>query len=640
MSVRGRIKDFWREQRLFEQRSLAASVVVCVLTLALFSRLVWLQVVQYDHYAELSQGNRVRTEPLPAPRGIIYDRNGTILAENRPAYQLELVPEQVRDLDATLRGLVEIGLFTPDDIDDARRIVRSSRPFDSVPIRLHLNDEEMARFAVHRFEFPGVDIRTRLARYYPQGELAVHALGHVGAISPADLERIDLGEYAGTSTIGKIGIEAAYENVLRGRSGAREILVNARGRSVDKVGALDAQLPVKEGKPGSDLYLTIDLEVQRAAEQAVLNQRAAIVAIDPNNGDVLALVSRPGFDPNLFARGLTRAEFASLNDNPNRPLFNRAVRGVYPPGSTIKPVVALAGLKHAVIAPTDSTFCSGGFSFPNSTHRFRDWRPKGHGNVDMVSAIAQSCDVYFYELANRLGVKRLGDFLGEFGLGQRTGIDIGGEKTGLVPSPEWKRSAFKSRRAQVWFPGETVIMGIGQGYVTSTPLQLAHMAGIVGMRGASFQPRLVRQFRDPTTRKVTPVAPKGLPAPDVGDAKNWDVAIAGMFAVTHGGTASRSAAGAPYSIAGKTGTAQVFSIAQNAKYDESTIGELMRDHAWFVAFAPVEAPKIAVAVLVENGRSGSGVAAPIARLIMDAYLLRKFPAANTTVTAVGDSTEE
>ena len=640
MSVRGRIKDFWREQRLFEQRSLAASVVVCLLTLALFSRLVWLQVVQYDHYTELSQGNRVRTEPLPAPRGIIYDRNGTILAENRPAYQLELVPEQVRDLDATLRGLVEIGLFTPDDIDDARRIVRSSRPFDSVPIRLHLNDEEMARFAVHRFEFPGVDIRTRLARYYPQGELAVHALGHVGAISAADLERIDLGEYAGTSTIGKIGIEAAYENVLRGRNGAREILVNARGRSVDKIGALDAQLPVKEGKPGSDLYLTIDLEVQRAAEQAVSNQRDAIVAIDPNNGDVLALVSRPGFDPNLFARGLTRAEFASLNDNPNRPLFNRAVRGVYPPGSTIKPVVALAGLKHAVIASTDSTFCSGGFSFPNSTHRFRDWRPKGHGNVDMVSAIAQSCDVYFYELANRLGVKRLGDFLGEFGLGERTGIDISGEKTGLVPSPEWKRSAFKSRRAQVWFPGETVIMGIGQGYVTSTPLQLAHMAGIIGMRGTNFQPRLVRQFRDPTTRKVTPVAPKGLPAPDVGDTKNWDVAITGMFAVTHGGTASRSAAGAPYSIAGKTGTAQVFSIAQNAKYDESTIGELMRDHAWFVAFAPVEAPKIAVAVLVENGRSGSGVAAPIARLIMDAYLLRKFPAANTTVTAAGDSTEE
>ena len=285
MSIRGRIKDFWREQRLFEQRSVAASVLVCVLTLALFARLVWLQVVQYDHYSELSQGNRVRTEPLPAPRGIIYDRNGVILAENRPAYQLELVPEQVRDLDATLRGLVEIGLFAQEETDDVRRIVRSSRPFDSVPIRLHLNDEEMARFAVHRFEFPGVDIRTRLARFYPQGEIAVHALGHVGAISAADLERIDLAEYAGNSTIGKIGIEAAYEDALRGRNGSREILVNARGRSVDRVGAIEVQTGVKEGKPGTDLFLTLDLEVQRAAEQAVWNQRAAVVALDPNTVD-------------------------------------------------------------------------------------------------------------------------------------------------------------------------------------------------------------------------------------------------------------------------------------------------------------------------------------------------------------------
>ena len=641
MSIRGRIKDFWREQRLFEQRSVAASVLVCVLTLALFARLVWLQVVQYDHYSELSQGNRVRTEPLPAPRGIIYDRNGVILAENRPAYQLELVPEQVRDLDATLRGLVEIGLFAQEETDDVRRIVRSSRPFDSVPIRLHLNDEEMARFAVHRFEFPGVDIRTRLARFYPQGEIAVHALGHVGAISAADLERIDLAEYAGNSTIGKIGIEAAYEDALRGRNGSREILVNARGRSVDRVGAIEVQTGVKEGKPGTDLFLTLDLEVQRAAEQAVWNQRAAVVALDPNTGDVLALVSRPGFDPNMFARGLTRAEFSGLNENPDRPLFNRAVRGVYPPGSTIKPVVALAGLKHGVLNPLDATFCSGGFSLPNSTHRFRDWRPKGHGRVDLVSAIAQSCDVYFYELATRLGVQRLSDFLGSFGLGARTGIDIAGEKTGLVPSPDWKRGAFKSRRAQVWFPGETVILGIGQGYMTTTPLQLAHMAGIIGLRGTSAQPRLVRSLRDPVTRKVAPVATKLSAGPEVGDAKNWDLAIAGMFAVTHGGTASRSAAGAPYSIAGKTGTAQVFSIAQNAKYDEGAINERMRDHAWFIAFAPVEAPKIAVAVLVENGRSGSGTAAPIARLVMDAYLLRKFPTnGNAAATPTGDSSEE
>jgi penicillin-binding protein 2 len=278
---------------------------------------------------------------------------------------------------------------------------------------------------------------------------------------------------------------------------------------------------------------------------------------------------------------------------------------------------------------------------PNSTHRFRDWRPKGHGRVDLVSAIAQSCDVYFYELATRLGVQRLSDFLGSFGLGARTGIDIAGEKTGLVPSPEWKRGAFKSRRAQVWFPGETVILGIGQGYMTTTPLQLAHMAGIISLRGTSVQPRLVRSLRDPTTRKMAPVAPKMSAGPEVGDAKNWDLAIAGMFAVTHGGTASRSAAGAPYSIAGKTGTAQVFSIAQNAKYDEGAISERMRDHAWFIAFAPVEAPKIAVAVLVENGRSGSGTAAPIARLVMDAYLLRKFPTnGNAAAAAAGDSSEE
>ena len=354
-----------------------------------------------------------------------------------------------------------------------------------------------------------------------------------------------------------------------------------------------------------------------------------------------------GFDHNAQTlRILTKleeryAEFNGLNENPDRPLFNRAVRGVYPPGSTIKPVVALAGLKHGVLNPLDATFCSGGFSLPNSTHRFRDWRPKGHGRVDLVSAIAQSCDVYFYELATRLGVQRLSDFLGSFGLGARTGIDIAGEKTGLVPSPDWKRDAFKSRRAQVWFPGETVILGIGQGYIPTTPLQLAHMAGIIGLRGTSAQPRLVRSLRDPVTRKVAPVATKLSAGPEVGDAKNWDLAIAGMFAVTHGGTASRSAAGAPYSIAGKTGTAQVFSIAQNAKYDEGAISERMRDHAWFIAFAPVEAPKIAVAVLVENGRSGSGTAAPIARLVMDAYLLRKFPTnGNAAAAAAGDSSEE
>lgn len=639
MSLRGIIKDFWREQRLFEQRAIAAVVIIATLSLLLVGRLVWLQVVRYGYYTDLSQGNRVRIEPLPAPRGIIYDRQGLILAENQPAYQLELVPEQVPDLDATLQGLVRIGLLDADDVDDAKRTVRSRRPFDSVPIRLHLSESDMAAFGVNRFDFPGVDIRTRLARSYPQGETAVHALGYVGTISAADLARIDREAYAGTSTIGKVGIEAAYENPLRGRNGSREIMVNARGRSVEKLGTLQAALQTRPGEPGKDLFLTLDLEVQRVAEQAVRDQRAAIVALDPNNGDVIALVSRPGFDPNLFARGLTRTEYAALNENPDRPLFNRALRGTYPPGSTIKPVVALAGLTHGIIEPDKPFFCIGYFSLPGSSHRFRDWRPKGHGAVDLRSAISQSCDPYFYSLSNQLGVRRLNAFLGQFGLGKPTGIDIGGEKSGILPSPEWKKTAFKQRSAQVWFPGETVIFGIGQGYMTSTPLQLAHMTAILATRGKNFEPRLVRAMRDPRTQRVTELTPAPLPPLQAASAEHWDLIIDGMRAVMEGGTATRSAAGAPYSIAGKTGTAQVFSVAQNARYNESAIAERLRDHAWFVAFAPIEAPRIAIAVLVENGRSGSGTAAPIARAVMDAYLLRKFPPADAAAPS-GDATEE
>ena len=445
MSIRGRIKDFWREQRLFEQRAIAAGVVVVLLTVVLLGRLVWLQLVRNEHYTELAQGNRVRVEPQPAPRGIIYDRNGVIVAENKPAYQLELVPEEVPDLDATLHGLARVGLIDADDIDDLRRIVRSRRPFDSVPIRLFLDEEDMARFAVNRFEFPGVDIRTRLARSYPYGELAVHALGYVGTISERDLARIDREQYAGTSTIGKVGVEAAFEDALRGRNGRREIMVNARGRSVDKAGALEADLAAEPGEPGTDLVLTLDLEVQRVAEDAVRGQRAAIVALDPNNGDVIAMVSRPGFDPNGFARGLTRAEFRALNEDPDQPLFNRALRGTYPPGSTVKPVVALAGLTYGVTNPLEPHYCVGFFSLPGSRHRFRDWKPRGHGAVDLRTAIAQSCDTYFYDMASRIGVRRLHDFLAEFGLGEPTGIDVGGEKSGILPSPEWKQQAFRKR---------------------------------------------------------------------------------------------------------------------------------------------------------------------------------------------------
>ena len=625
MAARGRIKDLWREQRLFEQRAIAAIVLIGLLATVLVSRLLWLQIKRYDHFTDLAQGNRVRVEPLPAPRGMIYDRTGAVLAENRPAYQLELVREQVKDLEATLEGLVGIGVLEPDDLDFVRRAIRSRRAFDSVPIRLRLSEEDMARFALHRHRFPGVDIRTRLARHYPQGETAVHAVGYVGTLSESDLERVDREEYAGVSTIGKIGVEGTFEDALRGRNGSRQIMVNAQGRSVDRETVLDEPLRTIAANPGADLYLTLDLEVQRVAEQAVQGQRAAIIALDPRNGEVIALVSRPGFDPNSFARGLTRAEFAALNEDPDRPLFNRALRGTYPPGSTIKPVVALAGLEHGLVTPTTTRACPGWYSLPGSSHRFRDWKRSGHGSVALIEAVAQSCDIYFYALAAQLGVERLHEFLGRFGLGGPTGLDVGGEKSGLLPSPAWKRSAFKRAAQQVWFPGETVIFGIGQGYMTSTPMQLAQMTSVLAMRGASHRPRLVRALRDPVTRVETPVPPAPLPTVRLRDPADWDVAVQGMVAVMQGGTASRAAAGAEYSIAGKTGTAQVFSIAQNARYDESAISERLRDHAWFIAFAPVEDPRIAVVVLVENGRSGSGTAAPIARSVMDAYLLRKFP---------------
>lgn len=630
MDLRTHIKDLWREQQVFVQRLWIAVAVVGTLAFLLAMRLVWLQVVRHDHYTELAQGNRIRIEPQPAPRGIIYDRNGVILAENQPAYQLELVPEQVPDLERTLSELTRIGLLRDDALDETRRTIRSRRPFDSVPIRLRLSDEEMALFAVNRFRFPGVDIRTRLARFYPHGELAVHALGHVGAISEADLKRIDRDTYAGSATIGKIGVEAAYEDALRGVNGRREIMVNARGRSVETLGPRASPLVFQPGEPGIDLILTLDFEVQRLAEELVRDQRAAIVALDPNSGDVIALVSRPGFDPNMFARGLTQAEYAALSQNPDRPLFNRALRGTYPPGSTIKPVVALAGLQYGITEPSDTRLCTGAFTLPGSRFKFRDWVKSGHGSVDMNRAIAQSCDTYFYWLSDKIGVERLNSFLGSFGLGAATGIDVGGEKTGLLPSPAWKRKAFRRPADQVWFPGETVIFGIGQGYLTSTPVQIAQMTAMLANRGAHFQPRLVRALRDPRTQTVTSIAPVRLPGPKLADPTHWQQAIDGMVSVMQGGTASRSAAGAEYSIAGKTGTAQVFTVARNARYDENAIDERLRDHAWFVAFAPVEAPRIAVAVLVENGRSGSGTAAPIARRIMDAYLLRRFPTLPTT----------
>jgi len=618
-----RLKDHWSEQRLFARRVVAAVVVILLLVAVLGVRLYYLQVVRHEYFSDLSQGNRIRIEPLPPSRGLILDRHGEPLALNRPAYQLELVREQTPDVEDTLSRLTQLGLLAEEDLDRTRRAIKARRSFDAVPIRLQLSEEELARFAVNRPDFPGVEVRPRLTRYYPKGGTGVHAIGYVGAISEKDQESIDIANYAGTTLIGKLGVERAFEDELHGRAGHQQLLVNAQGRRVERVGLDTPRLQRKEPVAGSDVYLAVDARLQQVAEDALTGHRAALVAIDPRNGDVLAFVSTPTFDPNGFARGLTYAEYDALAKDIDVPLYDRALRGVYPPGSTIKPLVALAALQNGVTTPEERRLCRGAFQLPGSSHRYRDWKRGGHGSVNMHMAIAVSCDVYFYAASAELGIDRMHDFLAQFGLGDKVGLDIGGERTGILPSTQWKRKAFKKPELQVWFPGETVIAGIGQGYMLTTPLQLAHAAAAIAMRGKRYAPRLVRAVRDGESGALRELPPVELPSVEVADPSYWDVVIGGMVGVTNDpwGTARRSQLGAPYRIAGKTGTAQVFSVGQKERYDEKEVAERLRDHALFIAFAPADEPKIAVAVVVENGRSGSGTAAPIARKLLDAYLL-------------------
>jgi penicillin-binding protein 2 len=622
---RVRIKDHWAEQRIFTLRGIIAGALVGVLLLTVASRLFYLTVLRHEYYAELSQGNRVRTEPIPPSRGLILDRRGVVMAENLPAFQLELVRELVGgtpEINATLGHLVAIGLLEADDIGSIRRTILSHHVYESVPIKLQLDDQDMARFAVHRHEFTGVDIRARLSRHYPFGPMAVHALGYVAAISEQDLKRIDLDSYAGTTLIGKLGVEGAYENQLHGTRGYREVLVNAAGRPVERQGAYTPKLATRQPVAGADLILSVDMRVQRAAEDALAGKRGAAIAIDPHSGDVIALASTPGFDPNAFARGLTTKQYDALQNDIDKPLINRALRGAYPPGSTVKPFFALAALKYGVMTPDQTIFCPGHFSLPGSSHQFRDWKPKGHGTVNMRHAIQQSCDVYFYTVANRLGIDRMHDFMSTFGYGELTGIDIPGEKPGLMPSTEWKRHAYKRAAEQVWFPGETISVGIGQGYMLATPMQLAHAVSGIASRGQIFKPRLVTGVRPAGSTTVAPREVQPEPSLTAVTADQWSVIVEGLeLATGPGGTAAAATAGSPYKIAGKTGSAQVFTIGQNEKYNEKQVSERLLDHALFISFAPAEDPKLAVAVFVENGKHGGSTAAPIARKIFDAYLL-------------------
>ncbi|MEE4184754.1 MAG: penicillin-binding protein 2 [Gammaproteobacteria bacterium] len=614
------IKDHWREKRMFTVRVVICAAIALLLTGLVAARLAVLQLIDGDYYAAQSQGNRIRVQPLPPTRGLIYDRNNRVLAENTPSYQLEITPEQVPDMAATLSALVSNGILNEDDAERVRELVRRKRRFDSIPIRQRLSDAEVAQFAVLRPYFPGVEIRARLARAYPYGTVAAHALGYVGSISPADQERLDAAAYSGTSYIGKVSVERAYEAELHGTVGHADVLVNVHGRVMQN---LDTELSV----PGKDLVLSLDMPTQIAAEEALGEQRGAVVAIDPRNGEILVLASTPSYDPNAFISGLSREDFRALQTDADQPLFNRALRGKYPPGSTIKPIIALAGLQQETITASERKYCVGHFSLPGSSHRYRDWKPEGHGMVDMHDAIAQSCDTYFYDLANELGIDSMAQTLASFGFGASTGIDISPESEGLVPSREWKRRNFADRENQVWYPGETVITGIGQGYLLATPLQLAHATATIAMRGQRFQPSIVRGVTDPVTGELTIREPVVLPPVPVAVPEYWDEVIDAMRGVVYDarGTARALGRNSPWSMAGKSGTAQVFTVAQDEEYDETELAERMRDHALFVAFGPIEDPRIAVAVIVENGGSGSGVAGPVARRVIDAYLQQTLP---------------
>ena len=606
------LKDYLRESRLFRSRALSAVVLVALSLLLLVTHLARLQIVDHAHFTTLSRDNRVKVQPLPPTRGLIYDRNGTILAQNLPTHSLEITPERVKDLEQTIGQLKQLIPISENDLRRFNRLKSHQRRFDSIPIRVQLSEQEVARFAVNRHLFPGVEIAAKLLRDYPLEDITAHILGYVGRINKQELQTIDTSNYSGTTHIGKNGIEKYYEEALHGEVGLQQVEVNALGRVIR---VLQSTPP----SPGMDLHLTVDATLQRVAMQAFGEDNGAAVAIDPRSGDILALVSKPGFDPNLFVEGITTLDYNALQNSQDKPLFNRAIRGQYPPGSTIKPFIGLGGLELGLVNPQQKNYCPGFYQLPNHSHKYRDWKKGGHGALDMEQAITQSCDVYFYDLAQRMGIDQLSRYLALFGFGERTGVDITGELGGLLPSREWKQES----RNQAWYPGETLITGIGQGYFLITPLQLASTTATLANRGARIRPRLVSSIQQgsespPRAQPITPLS-----AVEKVSEENWDSILQAMLQVTEGlrGTARRIR-NDHYRIAGKTGTAQVFTVKQEEEYDEEKIEKKMRDHALFIAFAPALKPRIAVAVIVENGGHGGSVAAPIARAIMDHYLLK------------------
>ena len=610
------LRDQQREIRVFRNRLMLAGLAIVVGFGVLLGRLTWLQVVQGQHYHTLAEANRISLVPVVPNRGLILDRNGEVLAANYSAYTLEITPSKVANVERAIEELSAVIEISPRDRRRFRKLQDESKNFESLPIRTRLTEEEVARFAVNRFRFPGFEIKARLFRSYPLGEVASHAIGYIGRINDADARRIEAAglatNYKGTDHIGKLGIEGAYENELHGITGSERVEVDAGGRAIR---ALERNEPLS----GNNLVVTLDLQLQRVAEEAFQDYRGALVAMDPKTGEVLALVSRPGFDPNLFVDGIDPQNWDALNNSPDKPLNNRALRGQYPPGSTIKPFMALAALEYRKRTPEYSISDPGYFTLPGVAHRYRDWKREGHGSVNMFRSIVQSCDTYYYGLAVDLGIDAIHGFLTRFGLGAKTGIDIEGELQGLAPSQEWKWARFKQR----WYVGDTVSIGIGQGYMLATPLQLATMTATLANGGTPVYPRLLKAVQDARTSEMRHVEHR-LGQPVSVKPEHLALIKAAMVGVTQpGGTAVKAGLDAGYTIAGKTGTAQVIGLKQGEKYDASRIREEHRDHALFIAFAPAEDPRLAMALLVENGGSGSGTAAPIAREVFDFHLLGK-----------------
>jgi penicillin-binding protein 2 len=613
------LKNYQNEQHSFKLRLTVLGFFVLIAFSLLAARFYFLQISRHDYYQTLAENNRISIVPITPNRGLISDRNGIVLAHNFFVYTLEITPSKVEDLDITIAEIAELVEVSPLDLKRFKKLKTESRTFESIPLRTHLNEVEAAKFAVNRFRFPGVELKSRLFRRYPLGKQGAHMIGYIGRINDKDVGKLaqnnELSNYKGTDHIGKSGIEQSYESVLHGTTGFQQVEIDADGKAVR---ILSSQAPIS----GSNLVLSADSKLQEIAETAFGERRGALVAIKPSTGEVLAFVSMPTFDSNLFVDGIDVENWRLLNESLDKPLINRPLRGVYPPGSTFKPFAALAGLENDKRKPPFSINDSGFYTLPNSSHRYRDWKPGGHGVVDMRRAITISCDTFFYGLAMELGINRLSTFVQHFGFGQKSGIDIAGEVSGLLPTPEWKMRRYK----QPWYMGETVIVGIGQGYTLVTPMQLAQATSILANKGVAMRPRLVSAITDAKTgvaQATLPVISDKIPL----DEDNLEIVKLGMIDVTlPGGTAASVGANAGYSVAAKTGTAQVIGIKQNEKYNADLINERHRDHALFIAYAPAEDPKIALAVIVENGGHGGSAAGPIARKVMDYYLLGKIPA--------------